>query len=354
MKLLLLLPALLWSVFTFAQGVLEIKKPEIVLKNVKADDQPTTVTYTVKNIGTQPVIISRIVPMTGLLKATWDRAPLAPGKTADIKISFVSAQMQEQFTYGVMVYSNARNNMETLKLSANIVDNPEKMDLLYKYSLDGIKFKKNNVQLGNIYTWQVVSDTLSFINARQDTTRVGILRTPHYIQAAVLPTVVAPGEQGKLIITYNAPKKNDYGYIYESVYLSINHDQGYRHRISVTGKLAEDFSKLSRKELANAPVATFDRKEINFGTIKPGEKANCDFILTNTGKTDLIIRKTRASCGCTAVAMGQYTIAPGESTTIRATFDSTGKSGHQYKTVTVITNDPQNPEATLNITGDIK
>ncbi len=40
-------------------------------------------------------------------------------------------------------------------------------------------------------------------------------------------------------------------------------------------------------------------------------------------KSDLIIRKTKPGCGCTAITLGESTIAPGMSTTIRATFDST-------------------------------
>ena len=72
------------------------------------------------------------------------------------------------------------------------------------------------------------------------------------------------------------------------------------------------------------------------------------------GKSILFIRKTKASCGCTAVTLGQKEIQPGQSTTIRATFDSTGKSGRQYKSITVITNDPSQPENTLTISGNVK
>jgi hypothetical protein len=45
---------------------------------------------------------------------------------------------------------------------------------------------------------------------------------------------------------------------------------------------------------------------------------------------------------------------PGESMPIKIIFDSTGKSGYQNKTITVITNDPKNPETVLKIRGEIK
>jgi hypothetical protein len=79
--------------------------------------------------------------------------------------------------------------------------------------------------------------------------------------------------------------------------LSVNGSKEYSNRLSVTAELSEDFSKLSPKDKANAPIAQFDKKECNFGEIKQGEKTSCDFTLTNAGKSILFIRKTKASCG---------------------------------------------------------
>jgi hypothetical protein len=47
-------------------------------------------------------------------------------------------------------------------------------------------------------------------------------------------------------------------------------------------------------------------------------------------------------------------VKPGESTTMKAIFDSTGKTGMQNKTITVITNDPKSPTTILRITGTVK
>lgn len=351
----LILAILLQSCLLFGQGQLEIKNPMLDLHKVKADTQPRTETYRLKNTGNQPVIITRVTPMASQLKADWDRAPIAPGKSAEVRITFTSANLvQEKFSFKIMVYSNAKNNRLELGISGQVVDNPEQPELLYKQNIDGLKFKSSHVGLNNIYTWQTVCDTVYFINSRKESVHLGVQYKPSHIEATFVPTKVAPGQKGAIVITYNAAKKNDYGYSYESLVFSINDARNYADRLTITATLLEDFSKLSKKELANAPVASFGKKEHNFGEIKKGEKANCDFVLTNTGKSPLYIRKTKASCGCTAVTLGENTLEPGQQTTIRATFDSSGKSGHQYKTVTIITNDPKNPETILTINGTVK
>lgn len=353
MKSLLTLLVLFLSVFSgFTQSTLNFKNKEITLKNLKADDEPTQVVYKFKNTGTQPVIITRVSPMTSQLKAEWDRAPIAPGKSSEIKINFNSAQMPAEFNYGISLYMN-NGNRDQLRLIANIVDNPAKPQLLYRFDMSGLKLKNNYLQFDKVFNWQIVSDTIYFFNNRPDTVTVGTYYLPSYMSLSVEPQKVLPGQKGRMIVTFDAPKKNDYGYTYESLILSINNSKDYKNRLSITANIVEDFSKLDKKDLANAPVAAFDKKEIDFGDIKPGEKAACDFTLKNTGKRDLVVRKTRASCGCTAVTMGQNTIAPGQSIVIRATFDSHGKSGRQNKSITVITNDPQTPEQVVYINGNI-
>ena len=67
--------------YTSAQGILEAKQATIELKNLQADDQPTTVAYTLKNKGNQPVIISRIVSLNPNLKTEWNKEPLTQGKS---------------------------------------------------------------------------------------------------------------------------------------------------------------------------------------------------------------------------------------------------------------------------------
>ena len=78
-----------------------------------------------------------------------------------------------------------------------------------------------------------------------------------------------------------------------------------------------------------------------------------NFVVKNIGKSNLIIRKVKASCGCTATNPEKTVLAPGESTNIKTTFNSKGKSGRQNKSVTVVTNDPKSTSTMLRLTGNV-
>ena len=350
--LLFFLFGLLVNTPLFAQGKLAFQHPNMELGKIMADNTPQTVIFHFKNTGSQPIIIKQVTPMTPLFQINWNRTPILPGESSTIEVTFTSCKLiQDQFYYNIFVYSNAQNNRLELSISGQLVDNPSKPNLRYKQNIDGLKFKSKHINLGSIYTWQIRTDTIYFINQRPETVELGLFRQPTHITAQFIPQQVKSGEKGMLLLTYNATKKNDYGYQFEPLLLSINGNINYSNQINISTTLLEDFTQWTKEELAQAPIATFDRTEYDFGELQQDEKRTCKFILTNTGESPLYIRKTKTSCGCTAVKLSQPLLAPKSSMTIQIVFDPSGKSGYQNKTITMITNDPQKPETILKIKG---
>lgn len=95
----------------------------------------------------------------------------------------------------------------------------------------------------------------------------------------------------------------------------------------------------AQKELAGKlPKIELDKVEHDFGTINEGEVVETEFIVKNTGESDLIIADAKGSCGCTVPVWPKEPIAPGQSAPIKVSFDSTNKPGKQSKTVTLTTN----------------
>lgn len=88
-------------------------------------------------------------------------------------------------------------------------------------------------------------------------------------------------------------------------------------------------------ERPNGPVMKFDELEFNFGTIKQGESVTHEFKFKNSGKEPLLINTAVGSCGCTVPEYPKEPIKPNGSGVIKVTFNSTGKSGPQDKTVTI-------------------
>lgn len=79
----------------------------------------------------------------------------------------------------------------------------------------------------------------------------------------------------------------------------------------------------------------FPEVQWDFGTIKQGDVVKHDFVFTNEGENDLILKDVKPTCGCTALDWPKTPIKPGESAIIVTQFNSRGKMGQQYKYFTI-------------------
>jgi hypothetical protein len=104
---------------------------------------------------------------------------------------------------------------------------------------------------------------------------------------------------------------------------------------------------------ASGPKIQLDEEMFDFGTIKQGEEVTHEFIFNNKGDSDLVITDVKTSCGCTAAVTSSKTLAPGDSGTLKVTFNSKGRSGPQTKTATIVTNDSEKPRVVIRMTGKV-
>ncbi|HEY3411970.1 MAG TPA: DUF1573 domain-containing protein [Armatimonadota bacterium] len=98
-----------------------------------------------------------------------------------------------------------------------------------------------------------------------------------------------------------------------------------------------------------APKIQFDKEILDFGTVLGGAPINASFQFKNVGDTDLAITNVRPGCGCTKAEAKKTKLAPGDSSTIEAVFNSTGYNGPINKSISVTTNDASRPSLALQI-----
>ena len=97
-------------------------------------------------------------------------------------------------------------------------------------------------------------------------------------------------------------------------------------------------------------VISFDKEVFEFGTVNEGDIVEHSFIITNSGKSDLIIADAKASCGCTIPDWPKHAIKPGESASLGIKFNTLGKPNKQSKTITLTTN-TVNGKETVRVSG---
>ena len=319
--------------------------------NFKEELGPQTFTFKFKNTGSKTLVLSDVKASCGCTTPEYTKAPIAPGKTGNIKVTFDPKNRPGPFNKSVTVKSNAENSVVVLKINGVVQEREKTLTDLYPQSIGDLRVKSTSFNFSSVKNTEKKTSSLSVYNGSSKDIKVEFVDVPSYLTLKLVPTVLKSGQKGKIVGVYDGGKVHDYGFIIKRIKLKINGKLDGVNKLSVSAKITEDFSKLTAAQLANAPKLSFSNKVFDFGTIRGGQSKTYEFVLKNNGKTDLIIRKIKTSCGCTVVKPESKVIKAGESTILRTTFDSTGKSGRQKKKIIVTTNDPKNSTVNLNVIG---
>ena len=340
---------------TFAQSTAEMafESMDHDFGKIKEDSGPANFNFNFKNTGKVPLVIASVSASCGCTTPEWSREPVLPGKSGFIKVSYNPQGRPGNFNKTITVAANIPNGSQILKISGDVI--PKALSIVEKYMIDlgKIRMLNNNLSLVRIKNNEVKTDSLEFINVSGSRLKIGFKGLLPYITAKAKPETLEPNATGFIVITFDGSKVPELGFQMSRIYVTYNGEENYNYGINVTGTVEEDFSKLTQKELQNAPVIDFNGRVFEFGEITEGTKVEHLFKITNKGKSDLLIRSVKASCGCTAANPTSNVVKPGTSTDLKVIFDSTAKLGMQNKTITIISNDPNTSTSILRISGNV-
>lgn len=314
-----------------------------------------TVTYKFEfvNTGGSPLVINNVQTSCGCTAPAWTREPVPPGSKGFVSATYNPAGRPNSFTKYLTVTSNSDPANTRLTIRGEVTPKPRTIEDDYRYSMGGLRLKANHLAFGNVTNTEKKDYKLEVINNSDSPLTLGFEQVPKNMSIKFVPEVLKPNEKGFIVATYDAAMKNDWGMIIDRVNVSINGVSERDYRLVISANIVEDFSSMTAAQLAAAPSVSTDNPEVDFGTMKQSDKFEHDFVLTNSGKSTLYLRKIKASCGCTAVQPEKNQIEPGESVKIKTIFNAAGKRGNQSKTVTIITNDPERSNLILRIKGEV-
>ncbi len=115
---------------------------------------------------------------------------------------------------------------------------------------------------------------------------------------------------------------------------------------------AKSESETVNETESSGPEISFSKTVHDYGEITVGSDGSSTFEFTNTGTEPLILSRPRSSCGCTVPSWPREPILPGESESIKVTYN-TARVGKINKTVTVMSNAKNSSSVVLRITGNV-
>lgn len=322
-------------------------------EKINEADGTATVNFGFTNTGSLPLMIKQVHASCGCTSPDWSKEPVLPGKNGFVSVTYNPRNRPGPFSKTVTVISNATTPNKVLTIKGDVVPKPKSLEDIYRFSMDKIRLKTNHMSFSRVIKDKQGRQSLEIVNVSDKPVKVAFNRVPEHLTLTAHPTTLQPGQEGVIEGVYDASLKNDWGFLVDRVDVMLDGEYKPSNRLTISATIEEDFAGMTAEQKANAPKITFSENTFEFDEIKQGEKIEHVFTITNDGKSDLIIRKVGASCGCTAVSPTDRVVTAGGSTTMKVIFNSAGKVGKQNKTITVISNDPEHSRSILWIKGTV-
>jgi hypothetical protein len=358
-NLFLIVSLMLLSAIAFSQPKMELLTKEHDFGIFKEEAGRQTYNFIVTNTGDSALFIMNVVPSCGCTTPEWTKSPIPPKGQGKVTAIYDPAGRPGAFTKTLTVHTNTKPEITVLTIKGEVQPKEKTVEDLFPFAVGQVRFESQAMSFTNIKKTEKKIRVMQIINTSNAPVKIEFagmqqdMLLPSYLQLKVNPETLKPGQKGLIEATFDATKNPNWGNQTELVKVKIDGVVQNNIYYYISANLVEDFSGLSKADLENAPVFKLATTTVDIGTMAQGSTKEVEFKYKNEGKRDLNIRLVKPSCGCTAVQQGSMVIKPGQESSIKATFNSSGYSGKVIKSIYVYTDDPKNSEVVLYLNADV-
>ncbi len=313
-----------------------------------------TFDFSFTNNSVRPVKILSVQASCGCTTPGWSKEPIAIGKQGFIKASFDPKGRPGYFNKSLTVTTDIDKNPIVLQIKGMVVDKQSAKDIALNAANGNLRLRNSSFNLGKLYVNKSAEakefDVLNAGNVKINFTKVD---ASSYIRI-ITPDSLSAGAVGVIKISYDAAKRNEYGFLSDKINIHTTDAQNPIKSFSVYTTAEEFFPTTAQELLAKAPALLFSNYTIDFARVRKGIKVENSVSFQNKGKQNLEIRSVQSNCTCVIAATDKKSIKPGETAQLQITILTEGRMGTQNKAVTIYSNDPRNPVQRITLSGYIE
>jgi len=310
---------------------------------------PQTATFKVMNKGTQDLLITNVRTDCGCTNAEWTTTAIGPGSTGYIKATY-NAEMLGHFNKGLAVYTNLDQQPHYLSLMGVVSMTNAEATTEYPYKVGEYYLSTDDVEFDDVNRGDSPTYVLSILNSSKKSFRPELMHLPKYLTAQADPAVIRPGRVGRILLTLNSNELHTMGLTQTSIYLSrfMGDRVSKETEINVSATLLPDFFDTPTQH-ALAPVAQLDSTHLTLGPLGK-KKVTGQVMLTNAGKTPLVISALQVYNPGISVSLNKRRIDPGDNEKMKITISTNTSYFKGRRRVLLITNDPDHPKIVIDVT----
>ena len=343
-----------------AFGQLVFEKTSCNLGKIKYGSGPVTCYFNYKNTGKNAVAIVNVVTSCGCTVPEFSKAPVRPGESGKIKITYSNDEGPYPFEKNISVYLTSQKAPVMLHLNGISIDKDKSLKDIYPDMVGPLGVVNHRLRLGHIAFGELKEGSCVVANISGKKVKISFGELPAGIRASITPQAIDPNQVAEIHYSVQTGKGAFDNWGNQRIPLRIL-SNGFECAVPLELNFAvlDDFSKLSVSEKAKAPMASVASSSAKILSLKAGHPEKVIFKLRNTGKTPLTVRSVQcdandpqtnkalagASSGLVPVVVKcPETVAAGRSAEVVVVLKREGLlAGDNVYTITLTTNSPARP-----------
>lgn len=351
---------LLWTVSATGQqterSVLKFKEDTWNFGKIEELGGPVSHTFSFTNTGGKPVVLEEVSVSCGCTTPEYSKAPVLPGRTGTICITYDPANRPGPFNKEIYIISDNRTSRNVIRVRGEVIPRPRTLEDDYPVALtSGLRIDGMSLNFSYVGQGTARSMVIRYANTSERTVTLSAAADPVCPWLKIPgPATVPPGGKGELTLTCDLTGEKLWGRASARVYLTVG-GKRFATPLSVTAIGTDDFRSLSREEKEQGPRAHLDSQFYNFSDVRQGSRVSREFTLSNNGEAPLIVRAIQPQPGVSCSLREGTELAPHTKTTFRITLDLSGfEKGRLFRSVSLVTNDPTRPLREIRLTANLQ
>ena len=314
-------------------------------------------TFQVRNTTSKTVNITKIITSSSQLKATCSPMTVPAGATATVSVSYWP-DFVGRFTQAIYLYTEGNEKPFALQIKGKVFvsmkDAYERQNAQEEADDFGVSFgsltlKTDNIEFDYVNDGDIVSKSIAVTNHGTENCQPNLLHLPAYLSVEASPKVLRPGRKGYLTLTLDSRNLNhNLGLTQDVVYVSSYEGESISKEREIPISIVL-FDTATVERSNRAPTIQLSTDELVVPKSSKG-KSKGAVTITNTGRSDLIIRSLQVFNPAINVSLPKTVIAPGESVDMRVTVVNKYRnlSNARFR-VLMITNDYRRPVVLVSV-----
>ncbi len=356
-----ILPLLCCTLLAWGQGEVRWLETEHDLGTFKEEDGKQSCTMRMVNAGDSMLVITRVQSTCGCTATTYTTSPIMPGDTATVTLTYNPYNRPGQFEKDVYVYTTGTPRRSRLTVRGKVIGAEVTVDEKYPVRVGSLRLEVENVPLGELKRGATRNAYINAYNAGRDTLLVTTSGKRPHVSLTPAPDTVAPGEASAIVVHYDTRQAPLWGLNVDTLLVTSEplHNSPTAlagvARVYVMAQVIEDMSKLTDAERDKAPRLEIDTDRLVWDNMPPGTVTTRTLTLANKGKSTLNVRRLWCPHPAVSITGVPATIKKGKQAVVTVAVDpSRLDEAVLNTTLTVMTDDPDQPRVKIRIAGMVK